>query len=134
MSLGNASRVRLATCHPDLRRLVEAVAAGVDAGDLATAGVTDVTVLCGYRGQAEQDAAYAAGASRLRWPNSRHNVVPAQAVDLAPYPVNWKDEATFHVLRGYVLAHAARLGVEVRTIAWDLPHFELVSVARRSAT
>lgn len=125
MPLGGGSRVRLATCHADLRRLVEAVAAGVDAGDLATAGVTDLTVVCGYRGQAEQDAAYASGASRLRWPNSRHNSVPSRAVDLAPYPIDWKDERAFLVLRGYVLAHAARLGIRVRTISWDLPHFEL---------
>lgn len=127
MSLGQASRVKLATCHADLRRLVEAVATGVDAGDLATAGVRDLTVVCGYRGQAEQDAAYVAGASRLRWPNSRHNSVPSRAVDLAPYPVRWEDREAFLVLQGYVLAHAARLGIPVRTISWDLPHFELVS-------
>lgn len=125
MPLGNASRVKLATCHPDLRRLVEAVAAGVDQGDLATAGIRDITVVCGYRGQAEQDQAYAAGASKLRYPNSRHNSVPAQAVDLAPYPIDWKNRDAFLVLRGYVLATAARLGVRLRTISWDLPHYEL---------
>jgi peptidoglycan L-alanyl-D-glutamate endopeptidase CwlK len=125
MSLGSASKVKLATCHPDLRRLVEAVVAGVDAGDLATAGITDLTVLCGYRGQVEQDQAYKDGASKLRYPNSRHNLVPAMAVDLAPFPLDWKNREAFLVLRGYVLAKAATLGVKIRTISWDLPHFEL---------
>ena len=125
MSLGASSKVKLATCHPDLRRLVEAVAAGIDAGDLATAGVRDLTVVCGYRGQAEQDAAFRDGASKLRWPNSRHNSVPSLAVDLAPFPLDWADRERFQVLRGYVLAKAAQLGIKLRTIAWDLPHYEI---------
>lgn len=124
MSLGPSSKVKLATCHADLQRLVKAVAEGVDAGDLAPY-VNDVTVLCGYRGEAEQNAAFSSGASKLRWPASKHNRVPAEAVDLAPYPVDWKRTEAFYVLRGYVLATAARLGVPVRTISWDLPHYEL---------
>lgn len=125
MALGKSSRVKLATCHDDLERLVEAVAAGIDAGELATAGIRDLTVVCGYRGQAEQDAAYAAGASKLRYPNSRHNQVPSRAVDLAPYPIDWKNRDAFLVLRGYVLAKAATLGIRLRTISWDLPHYEI---------
>lgn len=125
MSLGKSSQVKLATCHPELRRLVEDVVAQVDAGALATAGVRDLTVVCGYRGQREQDAAFAAGASELRWPDSRHNSVPAMAVDLAPYPIDWRNRDAFLVLRGFVLARAAALGITLRTIEWDLPHFEL---------
>jgi peptidoglycan L-alanyl-D-glutamate endopeptidase CwlK len=106
MSLGAASKAKLAECHLDLQRLVQAVADGVSAGDLATAGVTDVTVLCGYRGQADQEAAFASGASKVHYPNSRHNVKPSAAVDLAPYPIDWKDRERFLVLRGYVLAKA----------------------------
>jgi peptidoglycan L-alanyl-D-glutamate endopeptidase CwlK len=125
MALGTASRTKLATCHLDLRRLVEDVVAQVDAGALATAGVTDLTVLCGYRGQKEQDQAFKEGNSKLRFPNSRHNSVPSMAVDLAPFPLDWKNRDAFLVLRGFVLARAAALGIKLRTISWDLPHFEL---------
>jgi peptidoglycan L-alanyl-D-glutamate endopeptidase CwlK len=126
MPLGAVSGGRLATCHPDLRRFVDAVAEGIDAGELATAGVRDVTVLCGHRGKAEQDKAFADGASKLRWPNSKHNQTPSLAVDLAPYPIDWNNVAAFDVLRGYALGVAARLGIKLRVISWDRPHFELL--------
>jgi len=45
-----------------------------------------LTVNTGYRGQADQDAAFAKGWSKVKFPNSRHNVLPAQAVDIAPIP------------------------------------------------
>lgn len=126
MSLGPTSRRRLAECHPDLQRLVQAVAEGVDAGELAPA-VTDVTVLCGFRGQKDQNAAFAAGTSKLRWPSSKHNRTPAEAVDLAPYPVDWQNLAAFSALRGYVLGVARGLGIPLRVIEWDRPHYELTT-------
>jgi hypothetical protein len=125
MPLGAVSAGRLATCHPDLRRFVEAVVEGIDAGELAVAGVRDIAVLCGHRGRAEQEQAFAAGASKLRWPNSKHNRTPALAVDLAPYPIDWQNEPAFDVLLGYALGVAARLGIKLRVIGWDRPHYEL---------
>ena len=114
---------RLAECHPDLVRLFEAVLAEVD-----------FTVLCGHRNQAEQDAAYAAGKSRLRWPRSRHNSLPSQAVDVVPYPCDWNDLDAFRALAAVVKRKAAELGIAV---AWggdwkgliDMPHWELASTA-----
>ena len=52
----------------------------------------DLSVLCGHRTRAEQDAAVARGASRLRWPKSKHNRTPSHAVDVAPFvggAVSW---------------------------------------------
>lgn len=124
MSLGPVSLKRLAECARDLQRLVREVEVGVDRGDLAPY-VLDITVLCGFRGEAEQNQAVADGTSKLRWPDSKHNQKPSRAVDVVPYPIEWKDSRQELILRGYILATAARLGIRVRTISWDLPHFEL---------
>lgn len=126
MPLGKTSKARLAECHDDLRRLVADLAAQVDAGALDADGVHDLTVLCGFRGQAEQDDAFARGTSKLRWPKSKHNRTPALAVDLAPYPLDWKNTARFEAVRKLALKRAAALGIPLRVISWDLPHFELV--------
>jgi peptidoglycan L-alanyl-D-glutamate endopeptidase CwlK len=121
--LGAGSLAKLGECHPDLQRVVRR------AVELMPADL-DMTVLCGWRGKAEQDKAYREGKSKLRFPESRHNRVPAEAVDLAPYPIDWNDHAAFTRLATYVLAAAADLGVRV---SWgghwrgfiDLPHYEL---------
>jgi peptidoglycan L-alanyl-D-glutamate endopeptidase CwlK len=127
--LGNSSRLKLATCQPELRRLAEAVAAGVDAGECP--GVHDMTVLCGFRGEKDQDEAFAKGTSTLQWPHSKHNHLPALAVDMAPFPLNYplweKDKTQLEAFRAYVLSVAARLGIKLRIISWDWPHFELAS-------
>lgn len=125
MTLGKQSLDRLATCDDDLQELVHDVANRISAGELAPAGIHDITVLCGFRDKAAQQKAFADGASKLQWPNSKHNRQPAQAVDIAPYPIDWKDVAAFDVLRGFVLARAAVLGIKLRIISWDRPHLEL---------
>jgi len=45
----------------------------------------DHSVLCGFRGEAEQTEAYLTGASELKWPQSLHNGFPSLAVDVVPY-------------------------------------------------
>lgn len=126
MTLGKTSLEKLGECHPELQRLFREVEVGIDRGDLAPY-VTDITVLCGFRGEAEQALAFASGASKLEWPKSKHNRSPASlAADVVPYPVEWKDSRQELILRGYVLGVAARLGIKIRTISWDLPHFELL--------
>jgi len=117
---------RLNTCSPVLQRLMQAT---IEIGP-------DFTVLCGFRGRAEQEAALAAGTSKLGWPKSRHNISPSHAVDIAPYPVDWHDEARFHELAISVkrawaaMSDGARCGY---SLTWggdyesfkDLPHWEL---------
>ena len=99
----------------------------------------DHAVIEGHRGQAEQDAAFHAGKSKLRFPASKHNQMPSLAVDVCPWPVDWSDHRRFYLFAGYVLATARAMGVALRwggdwdgDLAWkdqtfhDLPHFELV--------
>lgn len=124
MPLGTTSRKRLATAHTDLQRLFEAVAEGVDRGECP--GVTDITILCGFRGELDQNQAWANGKSKLRWPDSDHNKTPALAVDAAPYPTDWLDVLAFKLLRKYVRKVAVRLGINLKDdISWDLPHYGL---------
>ena len=127
-SFGRASRNRLATCHDDLQRLFGAVVVSFDC-----------SVLAGHRGQAEQDALYAEGKSKLKYPDSKHNKYPSMAVDVAPCPVDWSDTSRFYYFAGFVKATALSMGI---TIRWggdwnsnfvtndqtfmDLPHYELV--------
>jgi peptidoglycan L-alanyl-D-glutamate endopeptidase CwlK len=127
MSLTSRDNARLATCDPKLIRLVEYVAKYWPA-----------TVLCGHRDQPEQDAAFAAGHSQLKWPNGNHNSYPATAVDLAPLPLDWSDTPRFLAFADFVRASARRLSYPLRWGGdWDsdpatpnkfndLVHFELL--------
>lgn len=124
MPLGKESALKLATCHSDLRRLINAASEGIDQGDLAYAGVRDMTVLCGYRGKNAQDEAVKNGNSKKPWPTSPHNMVPANAVDVAPYPIDWNDTRSFDVLHAYIAGIAHNMGIDLHDIGWDRPHVE----------
>lgn len=90
----------------------------------------DFSVLCGYRGEAEQNLLFSGGKSQLQWPKSKHNVMPSRAVDVAPYPIDWNDLSRFHELAGRILEAAHLLNIP---ITWgghwktfkDYPHFEI---------
>lgn len=104
---GATSRARLATCHPLLIMLFERVIARPDLPH-------DLSVLCGHRGRAEQDAAFASGVSKLRWPKSKHNLTPSHAVDVAPYvdgAVSW-EWAHYHAVAPIVRAEWAAMVAE----------------------
>lgn len=123
--LGAASTKALDTAHPKLQRLILEVDKR-----LAKRRVLDLTVVCGHRGEADQEKAFAEGKSTKRWPESRHNTLPSNAVDVAPYPTDWNDRESFALLAGYILAVANDIDIEVNIGAlWkkfpDLPHVEL---------
>lgn len=130
-TFGAASEAQLATCHPDLVRVLR-----------RAIQYLDFSVIEGHRGQAAQDAAFAKGLSKLRYPNGNHNAVPSRAADIAPFPVDWsegeKPHLRFAFLMGVVLVAARTEGVKVRFgLDWnrnldprdetflDLPHVEL---------
>ena len=124
MPLGKESALKLATCHPDIRRLINVASQGIDEGDLAYAGIHDMTVLCGYRGKEAQTQAVKDGTSKKPWPTSAHNQVPSNAVDIAPYPIDWNDVLAFRVLHAYVAGIAHAMGIDLHDIGWDMPHVE----------
>lgn len=121
------SRQRLDQCDP---RLVQICEAAIKRMDFA--------VLCGHRGQKEQDEAFKKGHSKLKWPASKHNKVPSLAVDLAPHPIDWNDIGRFIHLSEIVLDEAKKAGIKIRWGAdwnrngkWqderfrDWPHYEI---------
>lgn len=111
---------RLATCQPELQRLF-----------LAVIEEFDCTILCGHRPEREQMMAYDAGTSKLKWPLSRHNSLPSQAIDVAPSPIDWSNIARFGELAAVVKRKAKELGIEVEWGGeiWptfkDYPHWQL---------
>jgi peptidoglycan LD-endopeptidase CwlK len=127
MPLGKISLSHLDTCHPDLQSLIRDAAAGVDRGDLAYAGVNDMMVSCGWRGEADQDEAVRTGVSKTPWPTSKHNRQPSDAVDVAPYPQGWSDAVALAVLHAYIVGLAAARGMKLHGISWDAPHIERVA-------
>ena len=122
-----SSADKLATCHPDLQLLFNEVIKHYDC-----------TIICGHRGEKEQNEAFMNGFSKLKFPKSKHNSMPSRAVDCLPYPIQWSDKSRHLHFAGYVQAVADILGIKIR---WggnfdgdknldngfqDKPHFELV--------
>lgn len=126
MPLGSLSLQRLGTCHPELQTLIRRVAQGVDEGDLRYAGITDITVLCGWRNEVDQNKAVADGASETPWPRSAHNRTPSDAVDVSPHPVDW-DTRRLEILHAYIAGVAHQMGVDLFDISWDRPHIQRVA-------
>ena len=133
-SFSAASKARLLTCHPDLQRLVNRVIER-----------RDCTVVSGRRGQGEQDELYRTGFSQKKYPFSRHNSKPSEAVDVLKYHectphLRWDDVEGNYNFIGFVHGIADQLGIEIRSGAdWDMDndfsdqsfidvaHFELVN-------
>ena len=103
------SRKRLDSCHPELQRLFNSLIEDYD-----------VSIICGHRSKAEQDKAVADGASKTRYPNSKHNSMPSLGIDAALYPINWNDHGRHYMFVGIVRERAKHLGIPIRCGAdWD---------------
>jgi len=125
---GNSSKKHRETCDFRLKEILDEAIIHYD-----------FSVICGYRSNAEQDKAFNAGFSDLKGGESLHNEFPSKAVDLAPWPIDWKDRERFCVLAGIILGIAAMKGIKIRWGGdWDgdgnikehklqdLPHFEII--------
>lgn len=119
--LGRHSIDRLETCDKRLQLLIK---------EAAKDSPFDFIVLCGHRGQEEQNAAYISGHSKKPWPMSKHNASPSMAVDVAPWPIDWDNTAAFKILSDHIQVIADRLGIKIRrgcTFSFkDWPHHEMV--------
>jgi peptidoglycan L-alanyl-D-glutamate endopeptidase CwlK len=122
----------LATVNPDLQKVLMELAIH-----------EEFRVICGHRGEMEQNQLHQAGKSKLPWPVSRHNSLPSLAVDLVPFGVretiNWNDLGRFIFFAGQVVLMGKLLGIPIRSgCDWnmdrrhtderfrDLGHFELI--------
>lgn len=110
---GSASRDKLNTCHP---QIIEVANRALEISPY------DFTIVHGWRSEEVQNALYDRGASKKRWPDSKHNTTlfdaPAsEAIDFAPWvggKIPWNDVIIFGVIAGCFLAAAKELGYTVR--------------------
>ena len=124
---GKSSKKRLSTCDDRLQKVFNEVIKHVDC-----------SVLCGHRGKDDQNKAYKEGKSKAKYPDGRHNRQPSLAVDVSPYPIDWKDLERQTLFAGFVLGIAKQMGINLiwgndwdgdfetkDTGLKDYPHFEL---------
>ena len=114
------SKHRLSTAHTDLQALFNTVIK-----------YRDCSVLCGYRSRHDQNQLYQQGKSHAMYPQSKHNHYPSLAVDVVPFPVDWKDINRFYHFAGFVFGIAAQMGIRMKWGGdfngfFDGPHFELI--------
>lgn len=127
-SFSPQSEKQLSTCDERLQKIAR-----------IAIEVMDFVVMEGHRGKEAQDVAVARGASKVSWPHGKHNSIPSLAMDVAPFPIDWKDTERFVLLHGVIKAIAHDLGIKIRHgIDWDsdlnmreerfkdFPHIELV--------
>ncbi len=75
----------------------------------------DFSIVWGYRDMEAQNKAFAEGRSTRRWPTSRHNIFPALAFDVVPYPEGYEASyEQFYEMATYILAAASDFGVPLR--------------------
>jgi peptidoglycan L-alanyl-D-glutamate endopeptidase CwlK len=70
----------------------------------------DISIIEGLRSQERQDELVKKGASKTKF--SKH--IEGKAVDIAPYPIDWKSRDDFHYLGGFVLGIANQMGLKIR--------------------
>jgi peptidoglycan L-alanyl-D-glutamate endopeptidase CwlK len=118
----------LEECHPDLQEIF-----------LELINHFDCAVIEGFRGEYEQNKAFFEGKSKLKYPESKHNQRPSLAIDVVPWPIDWKDRERFVYMAGMVKGIAFSNHINIRwggdwdgdndlfdQTFFDLPHFELI--------
>jgi peptidoglycan LD-endopeptidase CwlK len=124
---GQESRARLKLAHPLLQKLMKEAIKEFD-----------FTILQSMRGRADQEMAFKLGHTKVHFGNSAHNWYPSIALDVAPWPVNWKNLKPFYNLSKVILPIAREMKIPIRWGGdWDsdgdstdqkfmdLPHYEL---------
>lgn len=134
----NKSDLALDTCHPLLQELFREVIKG-----------RDCTIIEGHRTRRRQNQLFEQGLSKVKWPDGKHNTMPAEAVDAGPYfpgkGIPWDEQENFYAFAGYVQGIAKKLGIKIRWGGdWDgdndvkdqkfndLAHFELISTDKEA--
>lgn len=129
--MNETSLKKLSTCHPNLIKLAHAVNE-----------VYPIQVICGVRGEKEQNEAFEKKLSKKQFPESKHNInhekkrFQSHAMDIVPDPdknpktLDWKDLQAFAIMCEVVAQKADELNIKIRLGKdfkfRDFPHVELV--------
>ena len=114
---GEASEAQLITCSPGIQLVMrEAIR--------RAPRWLDFGIICGFRGEEAQNAAFASGNSKKRWPDGDHNIYPSKAVDIKPakpwVPRDWNDTARFARIVGFIEGVALDVEVLIRVgLDWN---------------
>ena len=121
------SKSRLITCCDELRLVMTKAILEID-----------FSIICGHRSLHRQNELFNQGFSKAPPGHSKHNRSPSDAVDIAPYPVDWQDTDRFIYFAGRIIQIAKDFNVRLRWGGdWnmdtflkehfkDLGHFEVV--------
>jgi len=118
-SFGAKSLERLETCDPNIQLVLQEAIKHYD-----------FSIVEGHRSKEKQQECFESGASKVQYPNSKHNSFPSLAVDIVPYPIDWENTHKFIEL-SEVIKEACKT-VNVSNLRWgydlwkwDMPHWEL---------
>ena len=130
---GKTSQRRLDSCHEEFKTVMPLVIDQLpytcpDTGLV----IVDCGIICGHRGEDEQEEAYRSGHSNAKWGESKHNFEPSQACDSLPMANGryiWNDKALHKAYSKLVLDTAWGCGfwwVWGGTFKsfYDGPHFQ----------
>lgn len=103
------SKQRLSTCHPILRKIFRIVIQ-----------IYGCTIICGWRGEQEQNEAFNSSNSTKEFPDSYHNKLDENdkpeswAVDAIPDEGGWKaTERQWYIFAGLVIGIGFTLGYKI---------------------
>lgn len=102
-SFSRRSERKLAFAHSDLQRLArEAIK------------VVDFSVLWTWRSDDLQEDLFDLGLTKKKGGKSKHNKKPSDAMDLAPFPIDWVDRERFCYFAGILKGIAAQMEIKIR--------------------
>jgi len=121
---------RLLQVHPDLANFIYDLCGKLEPRH------KDWLIICGWRPEADQHAAFLAGTSTKDWPDGKHNhmveiiknvvvdgvlqkvpeMIPLSlAVDISPHPYDrGKDKGRLYIISGFAMALAEEQGLKIR--------------------
>lgn len=128
VKLSKVSEAKLSSVKPELQKVIRKAFETMP---------FDVVVLEGIRTKQRQEELYYKKPPATKTLKSKHLI--GDAVDLAPYPIDWNDTKRFNLMAQHVLAASKELGIKVRWGGdwnmdgsskdekfYDGPHFELI--------
>jgi peptidoglycan L-alanyl-D-glutamate endopeptidase CwlK len=122
--LSKSSKAKLATCDERLQAILN---------EAIKRTIINFGVSAGHRDEETQNGYYNQGASKLFWPNSKHNSKPSMAVDVFIYMngrATWNDEIGYNYLSllfkliAHEMGHKLTWGGDWKSFI-DMFHFQL---------